>query len=190
MIWLRYIRVCLCLLTGIVLMGSCVKDQDFSQVDEFEFSPKLELALAYYDYKASDWGKTPGNDLNGEIYLDSTSFDLFSSEFFKKDMEAATFYLKHINTIPRSFESVIIFYDSSYNVLRESRRSIPAYTSGDAVVLEDSIVFDSGSIEDLKNTAYLTSEITLIKGNPLLTEDSQGSVRLQSRGVFTFRFNE
>ncbi len=170
-----------------LICGSCTEELDFDQVDDFRYEPVIELSLAYYDYLAADFGE---DDLGGRtVYVDSTTADLFSQEFFDDNLKEAEFFLRYTNTIPRSFTTQIDFYNSNNEVVYTIPVSIPPY-NGTPVVVTATAYFDESNIYLLKETNLVTAEIVLEAGSPVLTPQSEGSLLFESSGTYYMRFND
>lgn len=182
---LRYILFCIgCLFTGL-LVNSCVDDVDFDQVDEFILEPEIELSLAFFDFRASDFDEfDPGNT---NSYIDSTRADLFSQDFFDMNLKAAEFTIVHTNTVERAFEAQILFKDEGGTVLYSVDVFIPPY-DGEEKEVTTLIYFDESQIGILRNTFTITAEITLLPGDPPLDATSQGAIKFASSAIFYMGF--
>lgn len=189
--WLGTVAVCFVAVHALLLV-SCIQDQDFDQLDEFRLEPVLELTLVYADYPQDSFAleeqKYP--QLIDISFRDSTSVDLFSQDFFDQNLKEAEFFIRQTNEIPRRFQTEITFYDESYSVLRSIQIEVPPGSSEFPVKVERTEIFDGQGIEDLRNTRYMSSQITMRAGTQALGLDPDASIQLQSSGIFYMRFNE
>lgn len=185
MMSLRYVF----LLIGVLLLGvilhSCVKDLDFDQKDEFVLQPDIELSLVYFDFLASDFDEN--DPANSPTYIDSTQADLFSQDFFDQNLKAAEFTIIHTNTVERPFSAEIIFMDEGGTHLYTVDVYIPPY-NGSPQEVTTLIYFDESQIGILKNTFTISAEITLLPGDPPLTDTSDGSIKFESSAIFYMEF--
>ena len=176
-------------LAGLLFIGllsnACVKDVDWDQKDQFVLEPAIEVSLVYFDFLASDFDEE--NQENSNSYVDSTQADLFSQDFFDQNLKAAEFTLVHTNVVERAFEAEIIFRDANGAPLYTISVFIPPYDGSPKEVVT-LIYFDESQIGILKNTFSISAEITLLPGNPPLSDTSEGSIKFQSSAIFYMEF--
>lgn len=168
-----------------MIVDSCVGELDLDQVDEFVLEPEIELSLVYFDFLASDFDESAAGSSN--TYVDSTRADLFSQDFFDKNLQAAEFTIVHNNTVARAFQAEILFKDEGGEVLYRVDVAIPAF-NGQPQEVTTLIYFDESQIGILKNTFTIAAEITLLPGLPALDASSEGSLKFTSSAIFYMAF--
>lgn len=161
-----------------LLLFSCSSDLDFNQVDELNAKPVFTTNLAYLNLKASQFV------ING--VEESPSPYIANVDFLKKpavanDLIKAELFFKVKNTINRGYNYTITLLDvNSIPTYPSITMNIPAAYNGTTVIVPKTVVFDSSTIDALKNTTYIVFSIELIPGLPPLTASSTGNIILSS----------
>ncbi|MCM5661754.1 hypothetical protein [Galbibacter mesophilus] len=170
------------LLVGVFLLGSCVRDVDFDQAEDFAITPVVEVSILYFDLKAATVGKIPSNNAGGEIE-ETTRLDMFSDPFVEENLQEAQFTFEFTNTIPRNFSTTIILLDEAGNELRR----IPIFVGASSTqpnVVRTIVTFNESEIDLLKQMENISIALMLEPGNPELDTNSPGDLLLKSSGKF------
>lgn len=67
---------------------------------------------------------------------------------------------------------------------------VPPGSSENPIRVEKTEIFDGQGIEDLRNTRFMSSRITMRAGTEALGLDPEAGIQLQSSGIFYMRFND
>jgi len=87
---------------------SCIKDTDFSQTEDIEVTPIIELDFLLFDLASQNFTDLGVNNL---VVSDTTNFDFLNGDFTIDNLIRAEFYFKFTNSIPLDFTTEFKFLD-------------------------------------------------------------------------------
>jgi hypothetical protein len=165
-----------------LVFPSCVKDVDFSQVEDFEINPVVESSLVFFDEAALAFVES-GSEI--EIIQDFIFIEFFKDPFLVDNLEKADFLFVTKNTINRGFELQVDFLDNmselqhSFSIIQE------ASLDGSETMSEYVEVFEEDTLLALKNTSIIVFTLRLLPGPPI-NDSTQGRIELKSLATFYF----
>jgi hypothetical protein len=168
------------ILALMLLSFSCSSDLDFNQVDELNIKPVFTTNLAYLDLKASQFVV---NGVEIPILSYPANVDFLNKTIIRDDLIKAELFFKIKNTINKAYIYNITFLDKNNNITYPPIiMNIPASKGGEVVEPEpQTVIFDSSSIDALKNTTKMVFSIVMVPGSgPPLTATSPGNIILSS----------
>ena len=173
----------------IFCFNACVKDVDFDQAEDLTISPALEVSVIHFEEPANTFVDDNGMEL--ETVIDSVGIEIFNDEFVIDNLVKADFSFIATNTINRTYQSQIDFYNDLYELQHTFSFGVGASTNGQDVVVEYVEVFEGQDLEALKATTNLVLTLTLMPSNDgsLLDENSAGNLKLRSKASFYFDIN-
>ncbi|MCB4799226.1 hypothetical protein [Neotamlana laminarinivorans] len=164
------------LVIAMLIFVSCTKDVDFNQANDIQISPAVELSLIYTQAYASNFL------VNGvEVATTETDFievDIFNDQFINDNVTKVDLHFETENTLPREFLFNVNFYS-------ETGAYLHTYSFTTQEESPHIATFEDNNLNIIKNTNILEFTITLLSGEPL-TEDTPGSISLQSKAIFYF----
>lgn len=176
----------------IIVLGvcfSCVKDTDFEQSDTFAISPVMQVSLVKII-------ETPDSFLDSsEAELlsisDQVVLDVFNSDFVVDNLIKAELVFGITNSINKAFQIKMDFYDSADSLQHTFSIDIDNSPSNTPLYTEHVEVFETMSLLALKSTSKLDITITLMSSptDSVLTPDSEGSIRVESKGIFYLKIS-
>ena len=180
----------LLLIVSVMISFSCVKDTDFDQTDSLVLTPIVEVNLVEIQEPAD----TFLDDFGVEVLniSDLIVFDVFSSDFVDENLLKAELVYEVTNTLNKAFEFKMEFYDLSKTLQHTISFNIENSPTNKPLVSEHTEVFDTSSLEALKQSSTLDITITLMSSptGSVLTTASKGMIALKSKGVFYLQLSE
>lgn len=154
---------------------SCASDLDFDQVNDLVIEPVYVANLSYFDIPAKDFVT---NGVEHNLGFDAQDFDVFRDAYFRDHLTKAELFFEVNNTINRAYILDVVLLGQNDAVLHTMHFTVPAST-GTAVVVNKTEVFENAKLDLLKNTRKLGFVFAMAPG-PALTENSTGSLILKS----------
>ncbi|TRX41424.1 hypothetical protein [Flavobacterium restrictum] len=167
------------LLLGLLALGvfsySCSSDLDFNQANTLELRPIVVANLAAFDVPAHQFVT---NGVENPIGVDVPTVDLFSTAFFKDNLDKTDLFFEINNTINRKYTVEMYFLNSKDAPLYSIKIPVPAYSGTEQLVTKTE-TFQGTNLNFLKNTKKIAFVVKMLAGPPL-TETSLGSLQLRS----------
>lgn len=162
---------------------SCTGDTDFSQAEDIELRPIMEVDLIYFNLQGNQFYDT---ETSTEILTvrDTTNL-LFLDDEFVRDTDSISFYFAFNNTIPRTFDSNFLFYSQDDELFYTISATVEAGASGDAVETIYTETLAGDNILLLSEASKVVSEITIPSSN----SDLGGVLQLRSKATFYLVFD-
>lgn len=184
--WVYYFYIVLSIIAS---FNACVKDVDFEQAENLFITPALEVSVIHFEEPAATFVDDDGLELT--TVVDSVYVEIFSDEFVVDNLVKADFLFETINTINRSYQAQIDFFNDLYELQHSFNFGVPASSNNQDIVVEYVEEFDGQQLEALKSTTNLVLTITLFpsEDGSILTDTSIGDLELNSKASFYFDIN-
>ncbi len=173
----------------ILCFNACIKDVDFDQADDLAISPALEVSVIHFEEPARTFLDSDGVEL--VMVQDSVNIAIFRDQFLIDNLVKADFSFETTNTINRSYEAQIDFYNDLYELQHSFNFVVGASVNNQDIVVEYVEVFEGQDLDALKATTNLVLTLTLQPSSDASTldEDSLGQLELKSKASFYFEIN-
>ena len=160
---------------------SCTKEVDFDQANDLVLEPIVASDLIFFKADATEFFVD-----NTELVTvrDSVIIDLFNREFFVDYVVKAEFVFEVTNSINRSSNVSIEFFDA--NDQKRHGFSITALASPNNtdIVTTHTEIFENQTLDALKASNKVVLTMQVLAGGDPLNENTPGRVELKSKGVF------
>ena len=170
----------------LVCFNACIKDVDFDQADDLSISPALEVSMMYFEEPAATFVDEIGDELS--TIRDTLNIEIFNDEFVVDNLIKADLLFEITNSINRSFNAQVDFYNDMYELQHNFNFEVGASTNNQDVVVEYVEVFEGPDLESIKTTTNIVFTLSLdpsIDGS-ILDDNSFGQLELKSKGSFYF----
>ncbi|MGB5668497.1 MAG: hypothetical protein WBM53_16790 [Maribacter sp.] len=167
---------------SILLIFSCVEEQDFNQFDDLSITPTFEASILYVEVP-----ERTINLVNGlNTYSQNFNFDAFAEDIFSERVIEGILTYEVANTTSKPFEFTIEFLDEGGTILDTEVFQMAAEPT--ATLTREIAYGPSGrSIDIIRNTSSLTlsainngdNSSTSSQTNPLATLKSSGKFRVR-----------
>lgn len=169
----------LCL--GLLLLVSCMKKQDFNQLDGFSITPTITSSLVYVESPESVINASPIN-----FYENNFIFEAFSDSFFSKRVIEGSITYEIENTTSKELSITLQFLDVEGLILDQEEFTMQ---SEPTAILFRQIFYGAGG-KDL-NILTSTSEIRVLAenlgDNSTVSSIANSKFIFKSSGEFTLR---
>lgn len=166
----------------IICLVSCTEPIDFNQAEDIELAPIQEASLIFFEAPASEFF------IGGEEVSQSSDFvetNIFRGDFIKENLEKAEFVFEIINSINRSYQVEVDFFNDFGQLEHSLTLSSAASSTNADVFTKYTEVFQGSSLTALLRTVRLEFTLTMLPG-VTINDDTPGRINLQSKGVFYF----
>ena len=106
----------------LMVLSSCVEEQNFDQWDDLEIIPTVEASILYVESPESVINDAPG----AVWYIQTFNFDAFSEDFFAENVLDGVIVYELENTTSKELEIIFEYLDDAGNVLDTENFTIPA----------------------------------------------------------------
>jgi len=177
----------------IIVLGvcfSCIKDTDFDQATPITLTPIMEVSLVENQETADSFLDASGTEV---LFIsDLIVLDILSSDFIKDNLTKAELVFEVTNSLNKAFQIKMYFYDPADMLQHSFFIDIDNSPSHIPLVTEHTEVFDMVSLATLKASTKLEITITLVSSamGSVLTPDSEGSMRLISKGILYLEYTQ
>ena len=174
----------LALISVIGACFSCVKDTDFNQSTSITLTPIMEVNLVEFQETPDSFLDPTGTEF--PFISDLVVLEVFNSDIIVDNVTKAELVFGINNSINKAFEIKIDFYDISETLQHTFTIAIANSPSNIPLFTEHIEVFEGMSLTALKSSNKLDITISLSSSSTgsVLTPDSEGSIRLTSKGIF------
>lgn len=169
-------RICLFLLF-IAVLSSCVKDIDLDQAKNITAQPDLEVDLFYLEVDQVGFSDSTSTFISDPIPLEFKD---------KKYIQKVEFSFKCINSFPQSFNASIRFLAEDNSVEHPINFSIAPGTVAHPETTYKIHEITENKIDDIHRSVKMVVEIEAV--GPFSTPVT-GELKIQSKGLFSFKFN-
>lgn len=173
------------ILTALLLLG-CVKDIDFDQAGDIVLKPVYETDLLLFDLEADQFVY---NGIEVGTVTDTTGVDALSGEFSNKYLDQASLYFEFTNTISRSFRIEASFLNENGRLLQKVDFLIGP-SDGSPEVVSRTLTYSGNDLSIITNTHKIAIEFSLLPGTPMLTEESTGTLSMDSKATLYLLIDE
>ncbi|MFV0540498.1 MAG: hypothetical protein ACK5MZ_04590 [Aestuariibaculum sp.] len=172
------------ILSFVFMWFSCAKEIDFTQGEDLEISPIMEVSLVYLDEPASGFmvNNSPA------VLHDDAVMGVFSDQFVVDNLTRADLFFEIGNSIDRNLLLTLNFYDVSDQLQHSISIPIPSSPNNEVIVTEHTEVLEGTSLEALKRTERIEFILEVDSGNPV-DDDTLGRIYLKSKGTFYFNID-
>lgn len=180
------------ILAIIILLGvcfSCIKDTDFEQSDTLVITPIMEVNLVKAQETPDSFLDASGSEV--PFISDLVVLEVFTSDFIVENLIKAELVFEITNSINKAFQIKMDFYDTADTLQHSFSIDIDNSPTNSPLITEYVEVFENMSLLALKSTSKLDITISLASSptGSVLTPDSEGSIRLTSKGVFYLKIS-
>jgi hypothetical protein len=167
------------------LFISCSSDLDFEQTQDLKLSPIMTGNFASFDIKATQFVSSgvEQNSVSQEL-----SFDIVKQESSTKYLNRADFYLEFTNTINRAYSISVNFLDESNLKLDSFELEVPAYASGDPIIVPRTEIFKTTRLDLFRKANKVKFEVLMSPTGATLTNNSLGSLKMRSSATVYFLY--
>ncbi len=168
----------------LLVVSSCIEEQNFDQIDDLELLPTVEASILYVEAPERVINLVPSGNFFGQDF----NFDGFSSSIFSDRVEDGSITYLVENTTSKDLNITVEFLDENNAVLDTETFPVQAAPS---MILEREIVYGPGGrpIDIIRNSSGIrvtavnlgddTSVSTL--PDPMVTLKSSGKFRVRLR---------
>lgn len=163
------------------VLSSCTKDVDFNQANDLVLEPIVASDLIFFKADATEFFV---NNTELVTVKDSVIIDLFNREFFVDYVVRAEFVFEVTNSINRSSNVTVEFFNS--NDQKQHGFSITALASPNNtdVVKTHTEIFENQILDALKASNKVVLTMQVLAGGDPLNNNTPGRIQLKSKGVF------
>lgn len=162
---------------------SCTKDVDFSQADTIEANPVNQISFLFFEAKASDFLSATNQP---QVVSDFIDIDAFNNTFVDESLVKAELEFETINSINRSYEVQIDFFNQAGALVHTFSFLTPAAVNNLPLVTRHIEPFDeNNNLDALKQTQSIAFSLRLLPG-AALSASALGTFTLKSQGKFYF----
>lgn len=181
---LKQSAIILIFLLGIISFTACIDDVDFDQAEDLAINTPLEVSVIHFEEPAATFVDDLGVEL--ETVRDSVYVEIFSDDYVVDNLTRADFLFEATNTINRSFQADIEFYDDDFNLQHTFTFGVSESNNNQEVVVEYTEIFEGLELDALKNTTNLVLSLTLAPSDDgsQLNENTPGNLKLRSMATF------
>jgi len=163
------------------VLGSCTKEVDFDQANDLTLNSVVASDLIFFKADASDFFV---DTTALTTVKDSVIIDLFRRDFFVDYVVKATFVFEVTNSINRSCNVTVEFFDINDQKRYGFAVMAPASPNNIDIVTTHTEVFESSSLNALKATNKVVLTMQVLAGGDPLNNNTPGRIELKSKGVF------
>lgn len=166
----------------IVMLDSCIEQQDFNQYDDLSLTPTFEAGILYVEAPESTINRVTGVNFFSQTF----NFDAFAEDIFSERVLDGVIIYEVENTTSKQLDITVEFLDEADTLLDTENFSInPAPTA----VLRREIAYGSTgrSIDIIRNTSSIRLSATNQGNNTSTSNLSDPMVTLKSSGRFRVR---
>lgn len=177
------LKNCCLLIVCLLLLHSCVEEQDFGQYDNLSVTPTLEASMLYVEAPEEMVNSAPSN----VVFTQNFNFDAFSYDEFSERVLDGTITYVIENTTSKELNITIEFLDDSGNVLgpADTFRIPPEPT---AVLQRDVAYGDAGrSIDIIRNTSSIRVSTSNLGDNTSVSTQADPKIIVKSSAKFRVR---
>ncbi|NER15148.1 hypothetical protein GWK08_16960 [Leptobacterium flavescens] len=170
------------LVLGIMLLGSsCVKNVDFDQADDLRLTPVVDVSLLFFE-ETPDRFLINGVELTNGFISDTTDIQVLDDSFIVESLIRAELEFEFTNSVDRAFRAEVVFLDTDTTPIHSFDIDIPATQTEITVTHTEN--FTEGNIDTITATTQMVVNFFLLPGGQPITEETQGSLKLRSKGTF------
>ena len=167
----------------LVFIQSCTKDVDFSQADAIEANPVNQVSFLFFEAEAGDFFVAGNQPV---ALSDFINIDAFNNTFVDESLVMAEFEFETINSINRSYEIQMDFFDEAGTVVHTFSFLTPPSVNNQPLVTNHIEPFaENNNLNALKQTRSITFTLRLLPGQAL-SPTAPGTITLRSQGKFYF----
>ena len=168
---------------------SCIKDTDFNQSTSITLIPIMEVNLVEIQETADSF--LDASEAEMQLISDLIVLDVFSSNFINDNLIKTELVFEVTNSLNKAFQIKMDFYDTADTLQHSFSIDIDNSPTNSPLITEYVEVFENMSLLALKSTSKLDITISLASSptGSVLTPDSEGSIRLTSKGVFYLKIS-
>jgi hypothetical protein len=166
----------------ILIFSSCVKQLDFSQIEDFSAKPIFESSLVHLTADQIDFFDLVNSvEIPQTLYL--TDFTILNSKFVRDNLIRAEFNIEFNNYFDRQFTVNVIFLDQN---------DIETHTFNPIIIGNKNQIFSQKEIINISgNTAFLSStkvwvsvELLPSSNGSVLDPNIEQKLEFKSSGIF------
>jgi hypothetical protein len=167
---------------SLLLMLSCMDEQDFDQYDDLSITPTFEASILFLEVPERTINLISG--LN--TYSQSFNFDAFAEDIFSERVLEGVLIYEIENTTSKPLEISIAFLDEAGAVLDTEMFQIDPEPTA---ILQREIAYGptGKSIDIIRNTSGITLTAINLGDNTSTSSQSNALISLKSTGKFTVR---
>ena len=170
------------LILGIVALAiSCVKNVDFDQVNDLQLTPVFDVSLLFFE-ETPDRFIADDMEVIGNFISDTTDLVISENSFVIENITRAELEFEFTNTISRNFRAEVVFLNAERVPIRTIDLNIPENQAGSATTHIEN--FPKEDINVIAATAQLVINFFLLPGGEAITRNTQGILKLRSKGTF------
>lgn len=165
---------------GMLLLSSCMEEQDFNQLDDLEVTPTFEGSIFYFETTEQLINSTP----NTSFYSNDFNFDGFGVDLFADRVieGAVTFEIE--NTTSKPLEVLVEFLDEDGNVLDAIMFNVSAAPTENIVRVEEYGGSSGKDIGIITNTSSIRLTAENLGDNISVSSEQDPKLIFRSSGEF------
>lgn len=167
----------------LTLFNSCSSDLDFGQSQDLQLNPIFTGNFASFDIKATQFVSSGAQQSS---VSDELLFDIVTYRGITENLNQADFYFEFTNTINRAYTISVIFLDESNLKLDSFEVEVPAYASGDPIVVPRPETFKTTRLDLFRKAHKVAFEVKMSPLGIPLTNSSLGSIKMRSSATVYF----
>ncbi|WP_242131604.1 hypothetical protein [Aestuariivivens marinum] len=177
----KFLKYTLPLIIFCLFMSSCTKQVDFNQANDLVLEPIVASDLIFFNADATEFFVD-----NTELVTvrDSVIIDLFNRDFFVDYVVKAEFVFKVINSINRSSNVTIEFFDINNQKRHGFSLMALASPNNTDIITTHTEIFENQALDDLKASNKVVLTMQVLAGGDPLNDNTPGRVELKSKGLF------
>jgi len=160
-----------------LFLSSCIKDTDFTQTEDIEVAPVIELDFLFFDLTSQNFTDLGVANLT---VSDTTNFEFLNSDFTSDNLERVEFFFKFSNSIPVDFITEFKFLNQDNVSQYEFSIPVDAGNGTTETITQYIENIDNQGIIDLTNAEKVV--ITFTASSSL--ENVAGTLNLQSKTTY------
>ena len=165
-----------------LMLASCTKAIDFSQVEDLEITPILESSLIFFNEPVNRFLNN-GNEIT--LIQDFVLVEVFNEEIIVDQLIKVEFVFETKNSINRAFELQVDFFDESEQL--QHTFTLQQEASINNIEIESSFieVFENATLDALKRSSVILFTLRMLPGEQI-DQNSSGRIDFKSKSVFYF----
>ncbi|WP_051201403.1 hypothetical protein [Christiangramia portivictoriae] len=167
----------------LVLFTSCFKDVDFSQTEDIQITPDIDVDIIYYDLNKVDFLDSDTGEFTA-IIRDTVRLEYLDDSYIQDGLTYAEFRFRHENSFPYEIRSELNFLNARNRKEFDVNYIIPAGSDTVISVIDTIHIVQGSNIDEVKNSIELAVELELLEPSKSL----EGNLKFLSKGLFRLTF--
>jgi len=171
---------------GLALIGlftSCFQDVDFSQTEDIQITPDIDVDIIYYNLEKLDFLDSDTGEFTA-IIRDTVRLEYLNDSYIQDGLTYAEFRFRHENSFPYAVRSELKFLNESNVKEFDINYIIPAGGSTLVSIVDSVYVVQEPEIDKVKDAIELAVELELLQPAKSL----EGNLKFSSKGLFRLTF--